>query len=394
MHGHKLQGLTVFPATGYIAMAVEAMAILAADKPVGLISLENFIIGNAMTIPEGLVGLECLIILKIVRSSYDELRCEFTCSSGLPWDASSSMLLNAKATITIAFHEPSPDTLPSVQSAEDLSLADRGVDVERFYSQLTRLGYNYSGTFKAVSSIRRQKDFATGTLEDQSEDNWEDQLILHPCWLDTALQTSLVAYSYPHDERLWTLHVPTSVPSILINPYFTRLGGGSKQRVLGFQSVAHDSQNGQMSCVVDILAGEDRSHTFVQMENFEMKPFSPATAESDALLFSKFDYKLAVPNGEAVVGTDTELLLEDAAVLLANERMGFFYARRLLQEITAEERANALPHFQHLLNWAEHDVGAVPAENILMIPRRQSTIPMRQSKLSSKDGPELVTSAC
>jgi hybrid polyketide synthase/nonribosomal peptide synthetase ACE1 len=340
-------------------MAVEAMAVLADKKPIGLINLENFVIGYAMTIPEGLVGLECLIKLQIVRSSDEELCCEFTCSSGLPWDASSSMLLNAKATITIAFHEPSPDTLLSLQSEEDLNLADREVDVERFYSQLTRLGYNYSGTFRAVTSIRRQKDFATGTLQDQSEDNWEDQLILHPCWLDTALQTSLVAYSYPHDERLWTLHVPTSVPSIRINPYFTRLGGGSKQRILGFQSFAHEPRDGQMSCDVDILAGEDMSHTFVQMESFEMKPFSPATPDSDALLFSKFDYKLAVPAGEAVVSSDDELSSDDAAVLLGTERMGFFYARRLLQEITPEERANTLPHFQHLLNWAEHVVSVV-----------------------------------
>ncbi|KAH8753456.1 hypothetical protein BGZ57DRAFT_958474 [Hyaloscypha finlandica] len=369
LSGHRLQGLTVFPATGYIAMAVEAMAILAGGKPIGLISLEDFVIGHAMTIPEGLVGLECLIILKIIRSLDDELCCEFTCSSGLPWDASASMLLNAKATITIAFLEPSPDTLPSVQTEEDLTLADREVDVDRFYSHLTRLGYNYSGPFRAVTSIRRQKGFATGTLEDRSDGKWEDQLIIHPCWLDTALQTSLVAYSHPHDERLWALHVPTSVRSILINPYFTRLGGQSKQHVLGFQAIAQQTRTGQLSCDADVLAGEDRSHTFVQMESCKMKPFSPPTPESDAPLFSKFDYELAIPNGEAAVGSDRSFPADQAAVLLGTERMGFFYCRRLLQEITPEERANTLPHYKHLLNWAEHVVGRVSSGKHPNVPQ-------------------------
>jgi hybrid polyketide synthase/nonribosomal peptide synthetase ACE1 len=105
------------------------------------------------------------------------------------------------------------------------------------------------------------------------------------------------------------------------------------------------------------------------MESLEMKPFSPAAPDSDALLFSNFDYKLAVPNGEAVVGSEEVLPPETVAVLLGTERMSFFYVRRLAQEITPEERANTLPHFKHLLNWAENVVGAVSSGKHPTVPQ-------------------------
>lgn len=367
LNGHKLQGQTVFPATGYVAMAVEAMAILAADKPIGLISLENFVFARAITFNEDEIGVESSVTLKIVRSSDDELCAEFACCTGLPFDNSSSMILNSKATVTVAFHEPAPDTLPSVRT-EDLSLVDVEVDVERFYTQLTRLGYNYSGSFRSVKSIRRQRDFATGTIEDESEDNWEDQLIVHPCWLDSAIQTSIAAYCYPQDERLWTLHVPTASPSIVINPYFTRLGAG-KQRTLPYQSVVRDSRKARMNCDIDVLAGEDGSHTFVQIESLELRPFSPATADSDAVLFSHFDYKPAGPSGEAAVGNDEVLPPEKAGVVLGVERMGFFYLRRLVEQITPEQKANTLPHYQRLLDWAEYVVKVVSSGKHPNVPR-------------------------
>ena len=367
LNGHRLQGQTVFPATGYVAMAVEAIAILSADKPIGLITLENFIIDRAITFNEGEIGVESLVTLKVVRSSDDELSAEFGCFSGLPFDSSSSMVLNSKATITVAFHEPAPDTLPNIRT-EDLTLVDVEVDVERFYTQLTRLGYDYSGSFRSVKSIRRQRDFATGTIEDESEDNWEDQLIVHPCWLDTAIQTGFAAYCYPQDERLWTLHVPTGSPSIAINPYFTRLGAG-KQRILPYQSFINDSQKAQMSCDIDVLAGDNGSYTFVQIESLELRPFSAATTDSDAILFSHFDYKLAGPSGKAAVGNDEVLPPEKAGVVLGTERMGFFYLRRLVENITPEQKANTLPHYQRLLDWAEYVVKVVTSGKHPNVPR-------------------------
>ncbi len=42
--------------------------------------------------------------------------------------------------------------------------------------------------------------------------------LVHPTMLDVSFQASMLAYSAPGDERLWSLHVPTSIRSIRVNP--------------------------------------------------------------------------------------------------------------------------------------------------------------------------------
>ncbi len=79
--------------------------------------------------------------------------------------------------------------------------------------------------------------YATGELEDESGDGVEDRLIVHPGWLDSAIQTGFAAYCHPHDMRLWALHVPTAIRSVVINPYFTTRGAG-RTRQFQYQSVS------------------------------------------------------------------------------------------------------------------------------------------------------------
>ncbi len=365
IEGHKLEDQTVFPSTGYIAMAVEAVVSLAGGRPPGLITLENLAIVRAMVFDEGEDGVESLVSLRIIHSTDEELHAEFTCCTGLPFENKSTMSLNAKSIITVSLHEPAADTLPRVTS-DHPSLADVEVDIERFYTHLTELGYNYSGAFRSVKSIRRCRDFATGLIEDKSEDAWADQLIIHPCWLDTAMQTGIAAHSYPQDERLWTLHVPTGSPLIMINPYFTSLGSG-RSKTLGYQSFVRESRKAEIHCDIEVLA--ENGETFVHIGALELRPFSPATPDSDVVLFSQFEYKLAGPSGEAAVANDETPSPWNSGVVLCAERMGFFYLRRLVLEISTAERGNALPHYKRLLDWAEYVVGVVSGGKHPNVPK-------------------------
>lgn len=365
--GHRLQGQTVFPATGYIAMAVEAMAQLCVGKLIGLIRLEDFVIDRAITFDEGQIGVETSVSLRITHSSDDELMAEFTCCSGLPFENSSKLDLNSRARVTILLEEPAPETLPSLRSMES-SLADVIVEVERFYAQLTKLGYDYNGSFRSIKTIRRSKDFATGTIEDESEGSWEDQLVVHPCWLDTAIQTGFAAFCYPHDERLWTLHVPTAAASITINPYFTRLGART-QRKFGYEATIRPSSHDEVCCDIEVLAGDDLCATFVQIETLALRPFSPPAPEDDAVLFSRFEYRLGQPSGQAAIDNDEVLPPSKAAVVLTTERMGFFYLRKALQDVSQEDRASTLPHYQRFLDWAESMVNTVSSGSHPNVPQ-------------------------
>ncbi|KAL2198349.1 BcPKS5, polyketide synthase [Corynascus similis CBS 632.67] len=367
LQGHQLQGQTVFPAMGYIAMCVEVAAVLAGpERPLGLVGLEDVVIGRALAFQNDSVGMESRVTVKIDRSTDNELRGIITCHSGLPFDSAAPLALNFSATIQLSFHEPQPDTLPAVR-ADEINLVK--TDPGRLYSQFNNLGYNYSSPFTGVRRIQRKAGFATGDIEDVSGDGWEDQLIVHPGWLDSALQTAFAAYSYPHDNRLWALHVPTEIRSVFINPYFTARGAGGRTRQLQYQSTAREGLGAPVAADIDVFAGESQSHAFVQLEAVQVKPFAAAGPRDDALLFARFDYRIAEPNAIAATEGSDLLPPKTEAVIETIERVGFYYLRRVHETITPAERESTLPHFRHLVDLCARVVAWVASGDHPHVPR-------------------------
>jgi hybrid polyketide synthase/nonribosomal peptide synthetase ACE1 len=353
LHGHQIQGQIVFPATGYIAMAVEAIAILAGSSKIGLLSIENFSIGRAMAFNDEDSSVEVLFDLRIIAQNDGAIQAQFSCNSGGPRDHRASLAPNATGTVSVELAKSESDKLPRIET-DDLSTSE--VAIDRFYSSLSRLGYNYSWPFHGTTQIRRKADYATGEIHDQSGTDWEDQLIVHPGMLDTALQTGFAAFCCPGDERMWALHVPTNFKSIIINPYFTSLGIG-KQESFNFLSVAKEYRKGKAITELNLFTKEG-GHTFLQIEGMELVPFSAALKENDAVLFSKFDYQTAQPDGELVAASCT-YKPKDLQIALDSERISFYYLRRLVENITVSENANTLQHYRYLVEWATHVVSQV-----------------------------------
>ncbi|KAI0413959.1 lovastatin nonaketide synthase [Xylaria grammica] len=357
LSGHTIQGQTIFPATGYISMAVEAVNIVATDRGMGLVSIHDLRIGRALAFHDD-SSVEVLFDFKLIENTSDVVKASFACYSGAPLDPRETMALNASGIIEVALGSQNPDSLPPTQATET---GTSEVEIDRFYNFLARLGYNYARPFRGTTSIQRKAEYATGTMEDQSGSDWEDQLIVHPGMLDTALQTTFAAFCCPGDERMWSIHVPMGFRSILINPYFTGLGIG-KQDSFRYMSIANEFQNGMAVAELNLFT-EDGDHTFLQVEGMELVPLSAALPETDAVLFSKFDYKVANPNGElAAEGHGYQP--EHLQIALDSERIAFFYLRHLVNTITPDEKAQVLPHYRHLLDWAAHVVPqAVRGEN-------------------------------
>ncbi|KGO39265.1 Acyl transferase/acyl hydrolase/lysophospholipase [Penicillium expansum] len=346
LHGHQIQGQIVFPATGYISMAVEAVAILAKDAKISLVSIENLQIGRAMAFKDDDASMEITFDLNIKAQSDDYIEAYFSCSSGSPHDHKTVLVLNASGVIRATLGAQAYDTLPKIE-AQTHNMND--VTIDRFYTFLSSLGYHYSWPFCGTAKIQRKAGYATGIVEDASASEWEDELNVHPGMLDSALQTTFAAFSCPGDERMWALHVPTNFRSIVINPHYTPLGTG-KQKQFDFISVAHDYSKGKVIMELNLLA-QDSGHTAIQIEGMQLTPLMPALPENDAVLFSRFDYKMALPDGDAVAAKH-EFKAEDLTTAMDSERISFYYLRHLVDTITAQEKADTLWHYRHLLDWA------------------------------------------
>ncbi|KAK7973541.1 Acyl transferase/acyl hydrolase/lysophospholipase [Apiospora saccharicola] len=363
---HSIQGQIVFPATGYLTMAVEAIVAYAGKKKseTGLVAIRDFHIERALAFKDADDKIETLVDLKILHRSDELITASYSCYLGAPHDLQNPLAVNSTGIVELALlSPPAPESLPPV-GTDELSLVD--VSAERFYKFLAGMGYKYTGPFPGITSIRRKADYAMGTIADLSGSGWEDQLVAHPGMLDTALQTCFAAFCCPGDERLWSLHIPKSVRSVLINPYFTPLGIG-KQAEFGFSTTTRQEKSGRFVADIELYADGDPSHTFLQVHGLELIPVAPAQPGDDQVLFSRLEYAPASPDGEAAAAS-ARYTPEDVERALDSDRICFYYLRRLRDTMTAQEKDGALPHYRHLLDHAAHIADQVSAGQHPTVP--------------------------
>ncbi|KAI1205247.1 uncharacterized protein F4807DRAFT_471239 [Annulohypoxylon truncatum] len=355
LKGHMLQGQTVFPATGYVSMATEAIKAVALDNrpdtPIGVLKLNDVEIGRAITFDDDDSSVETIFSVSSVDTTEAAISAEWACYSVL----SGNTVLNAKGRVLCQFSTPEPDKIPLTKANDIYDLVE--IDGKHFYDNLSGVGYGYSPPFQGLSDLRRKLGYGVGTLSDQSGSAWEDNLVLHPGTLDSALQTVFAAWAYPGDPQIWSLHVPVSIAAIIINPYYTPLGDGGKQGTMQFETYIRSKDRSKI--VGDIyLNADDGSHAFLQMEGATMVPFSPASSKDDLPMFSNFQYTVASPDGELSTAGE-RLTPYEVQVYKDVDRISYWYARNISKAIPAKERQGLLPHYQHYLEWCDRMVGMV-----------------------------------
>lgn len=82
LKGHRLQGQTVFPASGYVVMAIEAVKSLARNHAIRLIEVEDLAISRAIAFNDDSTSVETLLSLKLASADFvgsDQITAEFKC---------------------------------------------------------------------------------------------------------------------------------------------------------------------------------------------------------------------------------------------------------------------------------------------------------------------------
>ena len=294
--GHQLQGQTIFPAAGYIGMALEAAMICFGDKEPQLVEILDFVIARSLPFNDDATGVETLFALSTMglanKDTSNISTAHFKCYAGLHKDSTNLTLISSGA-LRITHGQPSdfilpPGTLPPSNMVN--------VDIDRFYDNLGELGYGYNGVFRGLTSIRRKMGIATGSLIDPALENSQPQLLVHPATLDVSIQAIMAAYSYPGDGRLWSLHVPTEIKRITVNPHLcqSRPKVGS---VFRFDTVATNFRSSGVRGDIR-LYGEKSNHSMIEVEGLKFVPLSAAAPSNDLPMFSANIWNVANPNAE------------------------------------------------------------------------------------------------
>ncbi|OQE41240.1 hypothetical protein PENCOP_c005G01989 [Penicillium coprophilum] len=298
--GHQLQGMTVFPAAGYIAMALEASRHVAGNRQVKLFELHDLIIPRALTFEDGdSAGVETLVTLTGVKYLPDQsATTQFACYSVpvLTKGSDLDMELMASGTVKIIFGIPDVAALDRLPVTENNMAA---IDPDRFYAGLAELGYNYGGPFRTMSGMKRKLNQSSVLVESfPYKDSDVSDFLVHPSTLDVAFQASILAFSAPGDGRLGSLSVPVGMKALRVNPEVCASlpTSGSKVPVIS----ALDPEFEGFSASIDLL-DQDAGNCMIHVEDIVLQPFAPATAADDSVMFTNTKFGFALPDGAAAV---------------------------------------------------------------------------------------------
>jgi acyl transferase domain-containing protein len=339
LDGHQIQSRTVFPATGYLVMALEAAAIVGANRAMRLVQIDEFSITQAITFSDesDSLGVETLFrVSDFQRESGNKETGTFSCHATI----GGRFTLCASGKLTLGRGEPEACLLPSrAPVGEDM----RPVNVNDFYHSLKRVGYGYSGPFQCITSLSRQLDVSSGIIT-----NLASPLQFHPAVLDATLQMLLAALSTVRDGQLDNTLIPTGMYRVIFNPAFYCRGKGqvAGESLLGDAFVNSFGPEGY-SGSVQVFTQNGRG--VVQMEGVHLAPLGKTNQGRRP--FSQVVWGPLVPEAKRLTYTSSAA---SVAQSLTIERIVLIYIKLISDQLTTADREGLDWHRSRVVAWFNH----------------------------------------
>jgi acyl transferase domain-containing protein/NADPH:quinone reductase-like Zn-dependent oxidoreductase len=302
---HQIQSLTIFPISGFVAMALEAVSQKASWKNLEFDGLEirDLIVANPAMLSDE--DLEMTITLRKFQGSpaVSGICDEFHICS---WSKSKGWTEHCKgvvATTTVDTNELDGNRSTQVTEARVKSKVSRLTDAATetvltgpMYEQLSNIGVTYGASFQGLQDCRASETASTAqiTLADTAEDmpnHYESDYILHP----TLLEQLIEMYWPVLGARgaLDTVHLPSSIGKISVSSKLSQFlkGPGSKLQALCEPSSALSNvKSNKLSMFA--LASFDATDTLISVEDLVISPIIERETGGEAEGYRELCYKL------------------------------------------------------------------------------------------------------
>ncbi|OAA60067.1 Beta-ketoacyl synthase [Cordyceps fumosorosea ARSEF 2679] len=369
LEGHKIQGQAVFPAAGYVAMALEASKeLVPSNVPIQGFELSDLSIQKAIAFEELQdSAVETLVTLTKINKNNSGAEAFFSCYALSMDKANSEAELEriASCAVTVSLKTTQNERL-SVASENDYRMSE--VDSERFYTHLAELGYNYSGPFRTVRGMRRKYHAAMGLIPRiPFIDEPALSYVVHPSLLDMAFQLVMLAFAAPGDGGLWALHLPTSIQRIRVDAELCYMA--PDENLILLAEATTDGGSTSISSHADLMS-QDRQNCWIRVENVIIKPFAPATELDDRVMFTSTKLGVAEPDAHSIV-QGVKPSCAEVEIAIACERIAYFYHRKWQSE-GSDADWDSSPSSHPLRAWANDTVSRASTGNHPILKREWS----------------------
>ena len=356
---HQVERAIIFPAAGYLSAALEAVVQLYGLESVRLVDIHDVNIGQALVLEEN-SDVETLFSLRVTNATDALVDAVFTFYSASA-KGSTELVKNASGRLRITLGSPRPDVLPTPYRPERHQFLE--VETERFYNTVGEVGLGYTGPFRKLSDLSRRRNEATGLIQTpdlEDEGDASRPLLLHPGTLDCAIQSIILAHSYPGDGRVRSIYLPTVIETIRIDPAALAKSKGPPGSKLPFYATITSDKQTDLSGDVEIHS-HDGSTVLVQLQGLRTTPLTPPAPSNDLKLFFETSWESEFPTGNSHMFDNDEDNSEEFALSFSLERVAYYYVHQLYNAIPPSERAGLEWHHKIFYEYIDHVVEWVSA---------------------------------
>lgn len=351
LRGHRFQNQVLFPAAGYVSMAVEAASYLVPDQAdnIKVIELNDMQIHRAITLSEeSSTGTEVIFIIHTRQQSAKITSAEFSCYSveaDAGADDESHCNFTGSVTITNSAVLDAASEVKALRPIrKELKVPLTDVNLDHFYSSVSSIGLDYSGDFVA-DSIQRRLGFATVSMSQRDRTHYR----VDPAVLDTSFHGVFSAFSYPNDGRMWTAYLPTSIHRIRVTPNQLGRQKHLKRRNFTAHCFLHEASDKVICADVDLYSAVDNTLELT-LEGLTCTSFMTQSPDQDRKLFShtvwRKDISCGIENNKTIKASH-----DDARLYEVLERTSYFYLRKLREKVSPSEIDSMPWHYKACLSW-------------------------------------------
>ncbi|RDA92440.1 hypothetical protein CP533_6453 [Ophiocordyceps camponoti-saundersi (nom. inval.)] len=344
LEGHKVEQQVIFPAAGYLAMAMEAAKALDEFKDIHLVELHDVSISSAIQLAPDSRGVDILFTLRLCERQRELSIAEWACYSS-PAAAETSWKCNASGRLRVTFDSPTDCDIATLPPRNVMASRLNAVDMKRFFNCLSGIGLDYTGDFKHLSSIQRKSGMATAKAAHKAP---TFPAMIHPALLDSAFQAIFAAYCWPDDGSLQVPFVPTSIRTLrLMN--MDRVPDGEQ---LDIDLYLTDSGDRDLAADIDMFIASS-GQPLLQLQGLNCTSLRKLGSQDYKELYTQTVWELDIDSGVASLETAQDDDPTDLELVDLCERLAYFYLRELRNGIQREEVPAMDWHFQRIFEWID-----------------------------------------
>ncbi|KAJ5815884.1 hypothetical protein N7447_008117 [Penicillium robsamsonii] len=335
----------VFPETGYISMALEAGVMVAQTQGLRLLNVKDLAVHSQLPIQNDAIGTEVLVTVSGIHSHDGVITALFCCEAAV----SGELVQCATAKMIMHPGDPESALLPP---QDQIAPALGPVDITEFYDSLNRADYHYTGSFAALTGLRKRQDLAVGTVLVPSPDS-DEPMTLHPAILELAVQTMIAAIGGPEETLLTGPFLSKNIESTWVNPVLCASGWQGKEMTIASYLTHVDGDRICGDIDIFTMNGEKA----IQLEGVSLVCQPSRNAPNDTQVLSQTEWGPLEPT---LKKTSHLLPAVISQLHSLREELALLYLKQASNGLTNSERSGLDCDGTHLLTWMSQCIANAP----------------------------------